>query len=105
MKKTITVLPNSNQLKAIETLMKSIGFKEIDRFITGGLHSATELILTFEGDEKDYHENEFVKISASNDDYYYFFSLSCTDGYYTNDLDVFKKQIKKSNNTLEIHKL
>lgn len=109
MKKTIVVFPNSNQHKAVEALMNDLGFKEVERYVTGGLHSSIEIVLTFEGDEQDYHENNYVKfLGQANEDqikanYCYWFSLGYTDGYFTNDIEMFKSVIAKSKVKPEIH--
>lgn len=103
MKRTIIVTPDSMQHKAIDALMAEIGYQEIERFVTGGLHSAIQYIITYQGLDADYNEDSFVFI-PQNDTYGHYFSLSFTGGYFTNDIAIFIDEIKKSKHKIELQK-
>lgn len=90
-KKTFVVeVENERYLTA---LMNELEFKEIERVASGGMMSAPILIMTFEGDEGSYHENDYIKEEAKSDwDVSRFYSLRFPDGRLTNSLEDFKKE-------------
>jgi len=94
MKKTIAVQPNSFHHKAIEQLMDEIGFREIDRVSTGGYMSPVEIILTFEGDERLYHEDSYIRNQTTdyNSD---FVSLRQDGVYQFKTVDEYKANARK----------
>jgi len=70
----------------INELMSKINFVEVSRFATGGLHSSPSLLITYEGDEKDYHERGYI-MRPGNYDYY--FSIKYPNGTIFNSLEQF----------------
>lgn len=107
MKKTIIVTPDSLQFKAIDALMKEIKYEEVERFITGGLHSAIQYVITYQGRDIDYNENSFVffESNGSGNSFGHYFSLSLPDGYFTNDINIFIEEISKSKKTVLVQKI
>lgn len=86
----------------IIALMNKLGFKEVERHITGGLHSSERIIITFEGLDSDYHENDYVKRHSGNGDFYYYYSLKVPDGYYTDTFSIFKSVHDKCISDIEV---
>lgn len=68
-------------------------FKQVDRYLTGGQMSPVILILSFEGYEKDYHEEYYFKKNS------HYYSLAFLSGYYATDdeqfIDVMKEVLEK----------
>ncbi len=87
-KKTVSVTIGKELY--IIALMDKIGFKEEDRNTTGGYMSEEKLQITFGGYDTDYHENDYVKVKSETQNYFFFYSLKYTDGYYTNSEENFK---------------
>ncbi len=60
--------------KEVSFLMSKIHFKEIERIATGGMHSTPSILITFEGNEIDFHERGYIvkpkKSEWTNDTYY-----------------------------------
>lgn len=92
MKKTFSVsLENEHVLIA---LMNDLQFEEVGRIATGGMMSPPQLLLTFEGDEDNYHENGYVVVPSDRAGYSTYHSLIRLDGHFTNDISQFIKYHK-----------
>lgn len=96
-----TISTNLGSEDYIIALMQKISFKEICRFITGGQMGSEKIIITFEGYDIDYKENDFVR-KLARDDYYYYYSLRVPEGYYTNDFKYFKNIHDKSAQSIDV---
>jgi hypothetical protein len=95
--KKITVSVNFNTEKIVATLMKKIGWKEIERVATGGMMSNEVLLITYEGYDTDYKEDYYVEVkSPTNIEYSTFYSLRVLNGHYTNDFTKFKQVHEKA---------
>lgn len=106
MKKTVIVTPNSFQQSAIEALMKELNFTEVERVVTGGHMSSTELVITFEGDEKDYHEKSYVRQpTQSPTGRTYFYSLGLIGGHFGETVEEFVKVLQGNAIDVEVKKL
>lgn len=95
MKTTIEV--ELSKAKFLTKIMEKINFKEVSTFPTGGLHSHPTLLITFQGDKKDYHERGYVRIPIQSNcsdlipsNYY---SIKFPNGIYASTLDDFKQKM------------
>lgn len=77
--------------------MTDLGFKEVDRVATGGLHSPVLLLITYDGNEADYHDDGYVCVEngatsfMDDNPVHRWYSLRLTDGHDTSTLESFKK--------------
>lgn len=62
MKRKETTLCQPSQIQKVTDLFGSMGFYEIERTSTGGLHSPIVIVLTFEGRENDVNAVTLEKI-------------------------------------------
>lgn len=94
MKKTLDVLLE-HESKVI-FLMKQIGFIEVERFATGGLHSSPSVLITFEGKEDDYHEKGYI-IHKTNNEWIpaYYYTIKNPNGTHFNTFEEFEADMKK----------
>ena len=83
-------------------LMNKIGFKEVDRYVTGGQMSSEKVVITFEGFDSDYKENDYIKMPVGVNGYFNFYSLREPNGYHTNTVEKFKEVHYKSASNIEI---
>lgn len=96
-KKTIsTFLGKENYIIA---LMEKLGFREEERKAILTPDGDEKLILTFDGYEGDYHENDYVKVKGPTNGYFYYYSLAVPYGMYTNNDDSFKEMHDKLKTT------
>lgn len=51
----------------VNLLMSKIQFKEIERIATGGMHSQPSLLMTFEGEEIDFHRKGYIVVLAKSE--------------------------------------
>lgn len=80
--KTITIDPDHED--PFNRLMDQIGFKCINRYMSGGEQSEILVTLTFEGSSLEYHENLFFKIENTrlSSVGYNYYSLQYLRGVY-----------------------
>lgn len=94
-KKTVSVVLGREDY--IIALMNKMDFVEVERRITGGQMSEEKIQLTFEGRESKYNENGYIQVKAEREGFSYYYYLRVTDGYYTENLENFKRLHDKRN--------
>lgn len=88
MKKTIQMLPDSEQERAVYALMSRCGFKEVERLVVGGYQSPVMLAVTFQFDQiywERYETAFYVEIpqptpARENRLFSNYYSLQCLEG-------------------------
>lgn len=81
----------------IIALMDAIGFKEVERRVTGGYMSEEKIQFTFEGEAEKYRETDYVKVPTRSEGYFIYYSLRCPDGYSMNSDEAFRDMNDRAN--------
>lgn len=72
----------------LDYLMSKIGFIEVDRVATGGLHSSPSLLITYQGESDKYHERGYIITGKEKQCYYH--TIVNPEGRFYTDSDEFE---------------
>jgi hypothetical protein len=113
MKVTFTFSAESQAHKAIEAIMCKMKFYEESRVATGGYMSEPAIMVTYSGaimpSAFEFGQNNYYVMfpAGSEGTYFQYYSLLCPEGFQTNDIAQFQKNIDRiiSRNHFEVKSL